>query len=402
LRHDGGNRRESAGSSDEEVPDAIRVMTVHASKGLEFPIVYLPGIVKQRFPIQRRGKPVKAPTGMLAAESEGDGAHETSEACLFYVGATRARDQLVLSHAERYGKKTYKRSDYIDALLAGLPEERIARVAWQDNAPSLPLEEAVNDEALSSQPGERFIKAMKPETLTISALETYQRCPRQYAYSTIYGFRGEDTTYRLFWKATQETLEALKSRLEAAKDVGEFPTQQEAQELYTACWRELEGHTFPFAALYERHGHEVIELIRRKLLASGDTKWQLRQNFTVDIAGRTIEVAVDRVEAPAQAGEPVKFVRTRFGKRKEKPAPAARELLYARASRQHHPGQNIELLFHNMSTGETFQIKLTEKKEQSLYNELEQAILGLERNEFPPKPDPFYCPGCPFFLFCPA
>ncbi len=437
LRHDGGNRRDSAGSSDEEVPDAIRVMTVHASKGLEFPVVYLPGIVKQRFPIQRRSKPVEAPTGMLAAESEGDGAHETSEACLFYVGATRARDQLVLSHAERYGKKTYNHSGYIEALLAGLPEERVMRVTWQDTAATLPLEdivgemryggysappqsainraptdpgairqryleEAVNDEVFSSQPGERFIKAMKPKALTIPALETYQRCPRQYAYSTIYGFRGEDTTYRLFWKATQDTLEALKSRLEATKDAGEFPTQQEAQELYTACWRELGGHTFPFAALYEQHGHEVIELIRRKLLARGDTKWQLRQNFTVDIAGRTIEVAVDRVETPAQAGEPVKFVRTRFGKRKEKPAPAARELLYARALRQHHPGQNIELHFHNMSTGETFQIKLTEKKEQGLYNELEQAILGLERNEFPPKPDPFYCPSCPFFLICPA
>jgi len=55
-----------------------------------------------------------------------------------------------------------------------------------------------------------------------------------------------------------------------------------------------------------------------------------------------------------------------------------------------------------MSTGETYELKLTEKKEQGLYNELEQAILGLEGNEFPPKPDAFTCPACPFFLICPA
>ncbi len=247
---------------------------------------------------------------------------------------------------------------------------------------------------------------MKPRTLTISALETYQRCPRQYMYGTIYGFHGEDAAYRLFWKATQDTLEALKHTLEANKGVGDgdaqSPTQEETQALYTHYWTELGGHTVPFAALYERHGHEVTELIRRRLLASGDISWQLRQSFTVDIAGRTIEVSVDRVETPAQDGEPVKFVRTRFGKRKEKPSATARELLYARASRQHHPGRNIELLFHNMSTGESFQIKLTEKKEQGLYNELEQAILGLENNEFPPKPDVFVCPSCPFFLICPA
>jgi len=29
---------------------------------------------------------------------------------LFYVGLTRARDHLILSHSERYGKKSYRRS----------------------------------------------------------------------------------------------------------------------------------------------------------------------------------------------------------------------------------------------------------------------------------------------------
>src|SRR6266571_2044523 len=105
LRHDGGNRHQDSESEDKETPDVIQVMTVHASKGLEFPVVYLPGIVKQRFPIQKRSKSVEPPIGMLPAESEGDAAHETGEACLFYVGATRARDHLVLSYAERYGKK---------------------------------------------------------------------------------------------------------------------------------------------------------------------------------------------------------------------------------------------------------------------------------------------------------
>src|SRR6266566_2220656 len=131
LRHDGGNRHQDSESEDKETPDVIQVMTVHASKGLEFPVVYLPGIVKQRFPIQKRSKSVEPPIGMLPAESEGDAAHETGEACLFYVGATRARDHLVLSYAERYGKKNYKRSTYIDALVVGLPEERIRRVVWK-------------------------------------------------------------------------------------------------------------------------------------------------------------------------------------------------------------------------------------------------------------------------------
>ena len=161
----------------------------------------------------------------------------------------------------------------------------------------------------------------------------------------------------------------------------------------------------PFAAVYERHGHEVAMLIHSKLLESRDTNWKLRHDVTVEAAGKTIHLTVDRVEATI-AGKPgdtpARFVRARFAKRKEKPAIGTRELLYAQAYRQLHTGQNLELHFHNLSTGETFPITLTAKKEQSLYDDLEQSIQGLERNEFPAKPDSFLCPTCPFFFICPA
>ncbi|MGZ6387576.1 MAG: hypothetical protein ACXWOL_19365, partial [Ktedonobacteraceae bacterium] len=228
----------------------------------------------------------------------------------------------------------------------------------------------------------------------------------QFMYSSIYGFQGEKSAYNAFWHATHNTVEDLKQRLEVNKGLqdwhGELLTELDAEELYSQRWQQEKGDALPFAALYERHGQEISELIRRKLLSSRDSDWQLRQPFTVDIAGKSIEIVVDRIEASEHADEPVKFVRTRFGKRKQKPSTSTREMLYVRASRQHYPGRNVELQAHNMSTGETYPITLTTKKEQSLYDELEQAILGMERNEFPPKPDVMRCPGCPFFLICPA
>ncbi len=420
LRNDGGNRQLDPESEEKEDPDVIRVMTVHASKGLEFPVVYLPGIVKNRFPILRRSKSVEPPAGMLPAESEGDAAHETGEACLFYVGATRARDHLVLSYAERYGKKNYKRSSYIDSLVVGLPEERIRRVVWkavdkaedgqeefdQGRASPASTSEPSWFDPFMSQPSDDFVEIVKANKLTLGMLETYMNCPRQYMYSTIYGFQGEKSAYVAFWHATHGTVEDLKQRLEVNKGRedwnGELLTEMDAEELYSQRWQQEKGDTLPFATLYERHGQEISELIRRKLLSSRDSDWRLRQPFIVDIAGRSIEVVVDRVETSEQVDEPVKFVRTRFGKRKQKPSTSTREMLYVRASRQHHPGRAVEFQAHNMSTGETYPITLTNKKEQSLYDEVEQAILGMDRNEFPPKPDLMKCPGCPFFLICPA
>ena len=422
LHQDGGNRQggESAGET-EEIPDVIRVMTVHASKGLEFPVVYLPGLTQQRFPTRKMHDYAPPPAGMLPAESEGDAAHESGEACLFYVGVTRARDQLILSYATHYGKRSYKRSPYIDALLHGLPDERVTRLEWPTRAEHSSLAAAVDDLPPSSQPDESFIQAMQP-ALSVSTIDTYRSCPRQYAYANVYRFQREPGAYSLFWQATQKTVEALQKSVlgEQDQEAGEtegnraseetanapeaqpqfvaLSNQQEAHDLYVRHWQELGGHTTPFASFYEQHGHEVIDLLLNKLKTSKGTEaqWSTRQSFTVDINGRTILVPVDRVEA-AQGQEadkkPVRFVRTGFGKRKDKPAADTRALLYARAQRQQHPNQEIEIHFHNLSTGETVPILLSAKKEQKLYEELVQVLQSIEQREYPINPDPFRCPA---------
>ncbi len=412
LRQDGSTRQGSE-ESNEAANDIIRVMTVHASKGLEFPVVYMPGLVQRRFPLQARSSPIEAPAGMLPEESAGATAHESGESCLFYVGVTRARDQLVLSYSERYGKIKYKRSLYIDALEAGLPGERITKLHWE-NMQSDDTTEIAQPVAISSQLSESFINATKPQTLSASTIEAYQRCPRQYAYNTLYHFESEADTYQLFWHATQKTVDVLRQKMQESKGTGKqtgayqvmplLPTQQEIQELYTQHWQESGGHNAPFAPMYEEHGHEIVEAVRRTLSVQEDVMWDVRPKFNVDIAGKTVHVTIDRIEASTQAEEkPPRFVRTRFGKRKDKPAATTRELFYTLAYRQSHPGQNVELHSHNMSTGEIDPITLSTRKEQSLREEVEQSIKGLEQNAYPAQPaEPFRCPTCPFFLICPA
>ena len=72
--------------------DAVRLMTMHAAKGLEFPAVFITGVED----------------GLMPLRDEGRECDEEEERRLFYVALTRAQEEVVLLRAERrtrYGKR---------------------------------------------------------------------------------------------------------------------------------------------------------------------------------------------------------------------------------------------------------------------------------------------------------
>ena len=83
-------------SADAKSGDEVNLMTLHAAKGLEFPVVFLAGMEEGIFPHSR------------VFDTGEDDLEEERRLC--YVGMTRAREELILSYAESravFGQRNY-------------------------------------------------------------------------------------------------------------------------------------------------------------------------------------------------------------------------------------------------------------------------------------------------------
>ncbi len=172
----------------DERDDVVRIMTIHQSKGLEFPVVYVADC----------GAPGRSPTGLWAYDPDlGLGMkrpadrhetavsrrvserrkrrHEAESLRLFYVAATRARDRLVFSGEGKAG--TWR--GFIDALPAGLLDV-VPRARPVPPAPlPPPVERSVDIDAL---PAFRPPPSLTSRSLrvAVTALDEFGRCERRY------------------------------------------------------------------------------------------------------------------------------------------------------------------------------------------------------------------------------
>lgn len=187
--------------------NAVNILTVHSSKGLEFPIVFIVNLVTQRFPTRERREQMPIPQELIKEILPTGDYHLQEERRLFYVAMTRARDHLFLTAANFYGegKRERKISPFAYEVLG---EETIKKITSEqlDNRTmkQLSLIEW-------KQPTSRPASNLKPLSFSVtylsySQIQTFDICPLHYKLRYILKIPVPQTAAQSFGTSIHSTL----------------------------------------------------------------------------------------------------------------------------------------------------------------------------------------------------
>ncbi|MBI3952757.1 MAG: ATP-dependent helicase [Candidatus Doudnabacteria bacterium] len=178
-------------------PEAVRIMTVHAAKGLEFHTVFIINMVDQRFPSRDRKEQIEIPQTLVKEIlPEGD-VHLMEERRLFYVAMTRAKKNLFLTWSDDYG---------------GVSAKKPSRFLVEINLVSAPHAQAPSGEVFfAQQPALKLqipdSKFQIPDTFSYSQINCFRNCPLEYKYRYIYHLPTPGQGQLTFGDTMHKTLE---------------------------------------------------------------------------------------------------------------------------------------------------------------------------------------------------
>ncbi len=164
-----------AASIDWTDNNAVNILTVHSSKGLEFRNVFLVNLVSQRFPTLERKEKIPIPQALIKEVLPQGDYHLEEERRLFYVGLTRAQDHLFLTAAKYYGegKRLKQISPFVVETLGQAKVEEIIKKEKEEKQLTLFNWTKSAETVLP-------LKRQPVTYLSYSQIQTFKTCPLHY------------------------------------------------------------------------------------------------------------------------------------------------------------------------------------------------------------------------------
>ncbi len=381
--------------SDEE---SVSLLTAHGAKGLEFPTVYLVDLTEQRFPQFPKGDSMPFPPELRHASGDEREEHYREERRLFYVGMTRARDRLVLCHAQDLGgKRAAKPSRFVLEAL-GLPAppkgakgatalESIARYAPSADAPAPALVPMGDDEVL---------------TLSHSAIDAFLACPLRYYFSHVAQVPLPSEPTLMYGNAIHHAIKVWHQHLLKGLPI----VTQDVIAAYESMWSNEGFLTLAHEERMFAQGREALERFVRRDLAAGIKPVAIETEFRFRLGADHVTGRFDRID---ERPEGIVLVDYKSSEVSEADAAAARAKesardgqlgLYALAYQETRGVLPTRLELHFVASGVIGAADVEPEYLERARERIATAARGIRSARFDATPDARTCAHCDYRHLC--
>ncbi|WP_380159875.1 ATP-dependent helicase [Kineococcus sp. R86509] len=369
-----GSYDDFAGEED-LVADGVALGTVHGSKGLEWPVVFLPSLVTTRFPSSKIGHAQDWPTSLLGrfdrTRYEGTDADERR---LFYVAITRARDAVFLSAYSRFaGGKVRRVSRYLDYVMTEFTQHgEPVKISGKQ------------------------VGGAKELAVTYSELAAFESCPRGYLLKSELGFMPTIQPELGYGNAVHHTMRVIAERTKAT---GEPPTVAQIDAL-------LNSEFFlPYA---NKAGHKEMRekaqrLVQRYVRDHSSEllrTWATERPFELYLDGAVVSGRADVIydEHDGQIGSlAIVDYKTSIS---DEPDPLQLQI-YAEAGKRE--GLDVVGAFvDDMGTTVRYQVAVDPAALSHAEASVIATVDSLRRRQFEPRPEKAKCRACDVRRVCNA
>src|SRR6266853_1001207 len=400
---------------DDAPGDAVRLMTVHGAKGLEFSHVFVLRVTKNKFPLPERGAVDRSSAALMKEGAPEEQFHNQEERRLFYVALTRAEDRLTItSLTEKKGRVPPFLEDIL--MEPALQRRDVLRLAPKPAAVTVngtqPALGAAATGSLFVPPvehpkifsriaawAEAFLPPPpEPLELNPSAVDSYRKCPQKYLFGYLWSLQEGAKATLTFGRVMHGTIRRVMAEF---KKGNRLPFE-EVQRLFETEWSAAGFEDDYQEGEYKKDGLEQLRALHDAVLLQTPEILEIEKTFALPVENNVVlKGRIDQINSLGR--KDVEIVDYKTGKAK-KETEARRDLqlsIYAIAAKEIFELNPARLVFHYLQDNSRQETTRSAKQLEEAQEIVQEVAADIRARSFPAK-EGFICRSCAYRPICPA